>query len=40
MITLRTIKFIMKDGKLIRVSDTVNPNLKEEIESLEKEIMQ
>lgn len=37
MITLRTIKYIMKDGKLIRVSDTINPNLKEDIERLEKE---
>ena len=38
MITLRTIKFIMKDGELIRISDTINPNLKEDIEQLEKEI--
>ena len=36
MITLRTIKFIMKDGKLIRVSDTINPNLKEDIKKLKK----
>jgi hypothetical protein len=28
----------MKDGKLVRVSDTINPNFKEEIEQLEKEM--
>jgi hypothetical protein len=28
----------MKDGKLVRVSDTINPNLKEDIEQLEKEM--
>lgn len=39
MITLRTIKFVMKDGKLIRVSDTINPNLQEEIEQLEKKLV-
>ncbi len=38
IITLRTIKFIMKDGKLVRISDTINPNLKEDIEQLEKEL--
>jgi hypothetical protein len=27
----------MKDGKLVRVSDTINPNLKEEIEQLEND---
>lgn len=37
MITLRTINLIMKDGKLVRVSDTINPNLKEEIERLEND---
>ncbi len=38
IITLRTIKFIMEDGKLVRISDTINPNLKEDIEQLEKEL--